>query len=160
MSDLNEALLALQTKIADHLAADPYFAGVEILTEKKGDIRQGIRSALTRIGLGVAVITPGVTIKKRLSRRIVFSVMAVIEFAEIVVTNQGASGTKKPALAAATTAMLAIDSKPNGRDERLVDTSTGIFLLDDAMPLRLVPDKVALVYHVMVTTDIILTAQP
>lgn len=157
MSDLNDALLALQTKVAEHLAADAYFAGVEILTEKKGDIRQGIKTALNRLGLGLAVITPGVTIKKRLGRRLVFSVTIVIEVAEIVLTNQSASGTKKPALAAATAAMLALDSKPNGRDDRLVDTATGTFYLDDAMPLRLIPDKAALVYHVLATTDIILT---
>ena len=153
MNILSEALFSLQAKVVEHLVADPYFAGLDILTEKKGDIRQGIRTALNKLGVGIAIVTPGLTIKKRMGKRIVFEVSLVIECAEIALTNH----TGKTAQIAATAAMLAVDGHTNGHNANPMLDTTSLFQLDPAMPFRVVPDKAALVYHVVVTTDLILS---
>lgn len=159
MSEMpHENLLIVQDTVAALLGADPYFSGVDVITEKKGDIENRLRAALGKLGLCVVVTTPAAGNLTRKGNRLSARVQIVIECAESVVVNQSPSGKMKPALAAAVAAAKAIDRKPNGLDApgaQHRDRINEIVLVDDDF-ITLVPDRALLIYHVEAVTDVLL----
>lgn len=139
---LHEKLLAIQDAAATAVSGAAYLAGVEVLTERKGDLEQRIRAALAKVGLSVVVMTPEVRVLKREDTRLRLRARVIVECAEIALTNQGPSGSGKPAFAAAGAAAAALFDAPTGLDARGLDT----FQWDED-PIVLVPDKALLVYH-------------
>lgn len=151
-----EKFIDLQEKAAELVQADPYFAGIEVLTERKGDLTQKLNTALQTLGLSVVVMTPTFQITGQVKTRRVVRVSIVVDCSEIVVTNQGASGTRKPSLAAAWAAALALDTQPNGQAPEGMPHLAGMheFALDQDKPVRLVPNKVLLTYQAYLSTEI------
>lgn len=136
-----DKFIAVQTQAAALIQADPFFAGIEVLTERMGDVNQKIQSALGRIGLSVIVLTPRFELSAKKGKRRVVTVKVVVDCSEIVVTNMSAAGTQKPALAAAWAAALALDKQPNGLDP------AGAVHLSGAREFALLPGAVAQVPH-------------
>lgn len=52
------ALSQLQANVVERLQADPYWTGVEIITEKKGDLITDIETTVAQLGFCVVVVTP------------------------------------------------------------------------------------------------------
>lgn len=50
-------LLHVQERIAAVIAADPWFAGTDIITERSGEIEQAVSRSLQKIGFGIVVAT-------------------------------------------------------------------------------------------------------
>ena len=152
----HELLLTMQARAAAILAADAYFTGVEIFTERIGDLDQQIRTKLAKLGLSVVVMTPSFSIVQRQGSRVKIRVRLVVEAAETVLVNSSASGLQKPALAVATAAAVLLDMQPTGIEPHCASYATdpiNEFRLIEGEPVRLVPDPKLLVYHTELFAD-------
>lgn len=148
----HDDFLAVQAAAAALVQADPFFTGLEVLTEAKGDLNQLIRASLQKIGLCVVVMTPDFEITKRVRQRKRVRVRVVVECSEISIVNK----TGKAPLAAAWAAAVALDCQPNGLDPEGAPHMAGIreFTLHDSQPVVLVPDKQLLTYHTIAHTEV------
>lgn len=154
-----EQFVAVQERAAALVQADPYFAGIEVLAERRGDVNQKIQAALQKLGLCVIVMTPSFRIQAKVRTRTIIRVRVVVECSEIVLTNSSASGTQKPTLSAAWAAALALRGQDNGaagegEDARLLTLQQTFEISEDDDPVRLVPDPRLLTYHATLFTDV------
>jgi len=69
-----------------------------VLHEKIGDLSAKIQVALTKLGIGIIVLTPVAKLKAADGAEISLEVPVVVQVQENVTINQGASGTKLAAL--------------------------------------------------------------
>lgn len=90
--------IALQESVADQLKSTNEFLqreGLEILTEKKGDILSMIEVQLQKLGLGITVITPTFA-KGEIQFHVQTQVLVII--CENITNNQSETGTRIPAM--------------------------------------------------------------
>jgi len=152
--NIEERLVIATDAFAALIAADPYFVGVPVLTERKGDISAMIIQALSKLGLCVVVVAPDGDQLTRTGNELSLRVRLVAQISEQYLINNGATGSKKPALAATTRVMKAVDRKPNGLDVGRHITDLNEFTLDPDQPFKLTPDKGFIVYQVTAFTTI------
>lgn len=154
--NLEEKLTTVGDTFAALIAADAYFAGIPVATERKGDIGATIRDALAKLGLSVAVVVPDGDTMKRQGDTLQMRVRVVAQISELYLVNQGATGSRKPALAAAVRVMKAVDRKPNGLDPAGTQHRPGLneFELPTEQPFKLSPDPKFIVYHVTAYTTV------
>jgi hypothetical protein len=93
----NDPLKDIQDEVKNVLTAHSYFTGVEIITERKGDILNEIERNLGKLGICVVVET--ITGKPEYGAIGSYSLdlNVGITVTENVLINQGATGTRKPA---------------------------------------------------------------
>lgn len=131
----------LQDKVKARLAADSFFDGVDILTEKIGDIENKIERDLGRLGLAVVVLSPRGTRAGTDDRRSIpfLRIQITVSVVENVPVN---TGDKK----AMDVVKRAIEVLHNSRES---DGRSGpvFFLEDDA--LQLVPDPDGLLVYLV-----------
>jgi hypothetical protein len=152
----HEQLLAIQARAAALLEEHAYFAGLEVFTERIGDLDQKIRTKLAKLGLCVVVMTPSFSILQRQGARVKIRVRVIVEASETVLVNSGASGSQKPSLAVATAAAIALDGKPSESGPHYSGAGAdplNEYRLSDSEPVRLVPDPKLLVYHCELYVD-------
>lgn len=160
--NFEERLVLVTDAFAALIAADSYFAGtgsvpvVPVLTERKGDINATIAQALAKLGLCVVVVAAEADALERSGEAFSLRVRLVAQVMELPLINQGASGTKKPALAAATRILKAVDCQPNGLDVDGGRHQRGLneFLLDVDQPFKLTADPRYLVYQISAFTTV------
>lgn len=161
-ANFEERLVVVADAMAALIAADPYFAAagpvaaVPVVTERKGDINAMISAALNKLGLCVTVVAADSDSLTRQGNTLQVRVRLVAQISELYLINQGITGSKKPALAAAARVMKAIDQKPNGLDPANERHRSGFheFKLPDEQPFRLVPDAKYITYHVTAYTTV------
>jgi len=154
---LHQKLLDVQEAAATILSRDPYFAGIDIITELKGDVASKIKAALQKLSLSVLVKIGDIRVVKRQDSRKIISVTIIIETAEVAITNVDASGARKSAISAAIAAMDALDFAVTGLRSTAPDTELDRFdVADDAI---IQPDPERLVYQTAVTTQLSLTTK-
>lgn len=156
-----ERLVVVADAFAAAIAAHPYIAAapaVPVLTERKGDLNATIQQALGKLGINVAVVAADAVSLTRQGGTLLLDVRLVAQITELFLVNQGATGTKKPALSVATAVMKAVDRKPNGLDPAGALHRSGVneFLLDDSRPFRLTADPRFVVYQVTAFTTVAL----
>ncbi len=99
MSELQQGRLAqLREDAADKLRQNPLLSGIEVFTEKIGDIESQIQNALgTLKGICIIVVSPKANVSYPDSPGPVFDdVTIVVQIVENVLINQTEQGTKKP----------------------------------------------------------------
>ena len=154
-ADAMAALIAADSYFAASL--DPVVAAVPVLTERKGDINAMILQALNKLGLCVTVVAADADDMKSVGSSISMRVRLVAQISELYLINQGATGTKKPALSACVRVMKAIHKKPNGLDGAQAHRpGQNEFTLPEEQPFRLVPDRTFITYHVTAYTTVLL----
>lgn len=160
--NFEERLVIVADTYAALIAADPYFAAagpipaIPVATERNGDINQTIANALARLGLCVTVVAADGDGLVRSGEQLSLRVRLVAQVSELYLINQGATGSKKPALAAATRIMKAVDRKPNGLDVaggRHIPGLNEFELLED-QPFKLTKDPRYIVYQVPAITTV------
>lgn len=161
MIAIEERLTTVADAFAAAIAAHPYIATapvVPVLTERKGDINATIQQALTKLGVNIAIVAADAVDLKRQGDTILLEVRLVAQVTELFLINQGATGTKKPALSVTTAVMKAVDRKPNGLDPAGATHRPGIneFLLDDQRPFKLTEHPSFVVYQVTAFTTVAL----
>ncbi|MES2692661.1 MAG: hypothetical protein V4773_04250 [Verrucomicrobiota bacterium] len=139
------------------IAARPYFAGVAIHTEKAGDLVQTLTNQLAKLGLAIVVMVPAADSGVNKGDMIQQTLRIVVEVSELVVLNQGATGTKKPALMAVREIVKAIHKKPNGLQPAGELRIPGIneITVDLELPFQRRPHERYLVYHVYGETTVL-----
>ncbi|MBI5771916.1 MAG: hypothetical protein HZA93_29355 [Verrucomicrobia bacterium] len=155
--NFEERLLIATDAFAALIAADAYFAtapAVPVLTERTGDINQTIAQALAKLGLCVVVVAADGDSLVRSGNGLSLRVRLVAQISELYLINQGATGTHKPALAAATRVMKAVDRQPNGLDVGRHLAGLNEFLLPEEQPFKLTKDARYVVYQVTAFTTI------
>jgi hypothetical protein len=93
----NDPLRDVQESVAAVLTADPYFAGIPIITERKGDVLNQIEINLGKLGLCVVIETITGKPEHGAIGSYSLDLNVGITVTENVLINQGATGTKKPA---------------------------------------------------------------
>lgn len=93
----SDPLRDIQESIAAVLTAHAYFTGIDVITERKGDILNMIDAAIGKLGICVVVET--ITGKPEHGSIGSYSLdlNVGITVTENVLINQGATGTRKPA---------------------------------------------------------------
>lgn len=140
------------------IAEDAYFTGepaVPVLTERDGDINAMVNAALARLGLCVVVIMAEAERVRAAGDRLVLQLRLVAEISEKVLLNKGRSGSNyRPALSAAFRAARAVHEQPNGLDTDVNGSRVraAIFELDEQHPVRLMPHRTDIIYHVTAHT--------
>lgn len=140
------------------IANCPYFAGVvPVYTEKTGDLVQTLTIKLANLGLGITVLVPDANNGVNRGSDIQIPLRFVIEVCELVLINQGAQGTKKPALVAVREIVKAIHRKPNGLQPAGELRPAGVheIAVDLDLPFQKRPSDKYLIYHVYATTTVI-----
>lgn len=107
----------LQEAVAERLLGVDEFVnvqGIAVVTERLGDLRKQLESALMKTGLGLTVITPEISPGTQLPNQLMVEV--VVAIVENVTLNQGSTGTRVSAmdLVAAAFARLTSWSAPGG----------------------------------------------
>ncbi|MFA5263060.1 MAG: hypothetical protein WC378_04490 [Opitutaceae bacterium] len=151
-------IVAVAEAAASRIQAIPLLGDsrIQILTERQGDLNQKITTALSKLGLSVVIVTPDVDILQHVGPEIRVNVRLVAEVSELPLVNQSATGSGVPALAAATAILKALHRAPNGLDEGEHRPRLNEFRLPEEQPLRLIPDKRNIVYHVTAYTEVII----
>lgn len=99
MSEIQQGRLAqLREDAADKLRQNPLLSGIEVFTEKIGDIENKILLALgTMKGICIIVVSPKANISYPDSAGPIFDdVTIVVQVVENVLINQSEQGTQKP----------------------------------------------------------------
>ncbi|MBI4024847.1 MAG: hypothetical protein HY360_07675 [Verrucomicrobia bacterium] len=144
-------LTELQDAIAATLAARPEFAGVQIFTEKIGDIASEIEIAVGKIGICIVILTPSAGVQyPNVPGPLLDPVRIVVAIFEDVIINRSPTGTNKPAADVATDVLRTLQlTTPAGANP---------IVPDGADALKLIPDSGGLlVYHANFTTILPLT---
>ncbi len=160
--NFEERLVIVADTCAALIAADAYFAAsgpvaaVPVMTERNGDINATIANALAKLGLCVTVVAADGDSLVRSGDGLSLRVRVVAQVSELYLINQGPTGSKKPALAAATRIMKAIDRKANGLDVAGGRHQPGLneFELPEEQPFRLTKDPRYIVYQVTAFTTV------
>lgn len=106
MSDANDHFVLLQNAVLARLEAVdaavpapvPAAGAVTYLNEQKGDIANLLARAIGKIGIAVVVLTPTALMADPESEDLSMFAPVLIQIQENVLINQGANGTKIPAL--------------------------------------------------------------
>ena len=160
--NFEERLVIVADAFAALIAADAYLSPpppalqVPVLTERVGDINQTIAIALNKLGVCVTVVAADADSLERTGDGLSLRVRIVAQISELYLINQGATGTKKPALAITTRVMKAVDRKPNGLDAGGSSHLPWLneFRLLEEQPFRLTKDARYIVYQVTATTAV------
>lgn len=143
--------------VRDLIAAQPYFAGVTIHTEKIGDLVNTLTIQLSKLGLAIVVMVPDAGGGVNRGSGIQQTIRIVVEVSELVVLNQSPTGSKKPALVAVREIIKAIHRKPNGLQpagEMLIPGINEI-AVDLDLPFQRRRHDKYLVYHVTAFTTVV-----
>lgn len=149
-----ERLVIVADTFAKLISQAPYLQGVPVLTERNGDIQATIAQKLALLGLSVVVVAPDGDSLERTGDGLRLRVRIVAQISELFLINQGATGTKKPALAAATVVMKAVDRMPNGLDVGSHIPGLNEFLLQEEQPFKLTKDPKYVAYQVTAFTTV------
>lgn len=138
------------------IAAAPYFAGQTIHTEKVGDLLNVLTTQLAKLGLAIVVMVPDAMGGQDVGADIRQTLRIVVEVSELVLVNQGATGTQKPALVAVREIIKAIHKKPNGLDVAGAMRVAGLneITVDLDLPFQRRKHDRFLVYHVTAFTTV------
>jgi len=93
----NDPLKDIQEEVAAVLVADPYFSGVPVINERKGDILNDIERNLGKLGICVVIETITGRPEHGSIGSYSLSLNVGVTVTENVLINQSASGTRKPA---------------------------------------------------------------
>lgn len=142
--------------VRDLIAAAQYFAGITIHTEKVGDLANVLTTQLAKLGLAIVVLVPDALDGKDVGADIRQTLRIVVEVSELVLVNQGATGTQKPALVAVREIIKAIHRKPNGLDLAGAMHVPGLneITVDLALPFQRRKHDRFLIYHVTAFTTV------
>lgn len=153
---VEERLVVVRDEFARLIADARYLAGVQVLTEKIGDIQQTLQIAIAKLGLCIVVAAVTADSLTRSGDKLRMRVRCVAQVNEKVIINQGPAGTKKPALACAVAVMKAVDSKANGLDPEGQIHIAGVneFQLVEDIPFELLKTPTDLVYEINATTEV------
>ncbi len=164
MSDPNDHFVILQANVVSRLTAtiasipapDPANGKpVPFLSEIKGDIVNQVQKAVNALGLGVVVLTPTALMLEPGTFSLDMRTPVLVQVQENVVINQGASGTKIPALRMVSFIMRRLQGWPHML--YLGDASEQRLLLDPK-PFVLIKDDSPLTYNVAAIAPIDLAA--
>jgi hypothetical protein len=92
-----DPLRDVQDSIKAVLTAQPWFAGIDIITEQKGDVLNRIDIALGKLGLCIVIETLTGKPEAMGSGAYTLELSVGITITENVIINQGSTGSKKPA---------------------------------------------------------------
>lgn len=92
-----DPLRDIQESVAALFTADPYFAGIPILCERKGDLLNQLQAALSKLGICIIVETLTGTIEHQAVGAYALDLKVVVSITENVLINSGKTGTRKPA---------------------------------------------------------------
>ena len=140
-------LSEIQDEAARLLAADERLSGVDILTERLGDLENQIAIRVGKIGLAIVVITPDAQVRGGSAPGPLLNpINIVVEVAELPAVNRGPRGRNLPAADAAET-VAAVLHAANRRGTPPVHPL-------EARRIRLVPSKGGtVIYHVVFTAS-------
>lgn len=156
MSEIQQGRLAqLREDAANKLRANPLLSGIEVFTERIGDIESKIEIALGSLkGICIIVLTPKANVSWPDSPGPVFDdVNIVVRVVENVLVNQGDSGTKKPCSYIAEV----VGSGPTDEAGASANSGLHLFITSENKTLTcrsigMVPDPDALIYDVIFKT--------
>lgn len=92
-----DPLYEIQQRVATVLTSDPYFSGIPVICERKGDVLNQIQAALGKLGLCVVIETLTGRPEHAGIGAYSLELKMGISITERVIINQGATGSKKPA---------------------------------------------------------------
>lgn len=115
----------IQQEAAARLASHPYLADLTIITEDKGDIEGQIRTALAKLGISITVLTVEADCDSPDCEPLSFDrVGVIVEVAEFVAGNRGATGTGKTIGRVCEAALQALSLYTSGSRTFTMDTPT------------------------------------
>jgi hypothetical protein len=164
MSDINDHFVLLQNLVTARLAAvdasipAPVPANdvpVSYLSEQMGDIATMLQRAINSIGIGVVILTPTALLIDPTTPDLGMYAPVLVQIQENVLINQGASGTKIPALRLVSFVMKRLQGWPHMLYAGDADNQR---LLLDPKPFVLIRDEPPLTYNVAATAMIDLDA--
>lgn len=92
-----DPLYEIQQAVAAVFTADPYFSGIPVICERKGDVLNQVNTALGKLGLCLVIETLTGRVEHEGIGAYSLELKVGISIAERVIINQSNSGLKKPA---------------------------------------------------------------
>jgi hypothetical protein len=154
MSDPNDHFVLLQNRVTARLEATddsipaPVPANgnpVPYLSEQKGDIATKIQAALNGLGIGVIILTPTALMIDPSAPDLGMYAPVLVQVQENVLINQGANGTKIPALRLVSFIMKRLQGWSH---QLYAGSQNGQRLRLDTKPFVLIKDGSPLTYNV------------
>jgi len=128
------------------MRSDEYYARVTLLSEDIGDIRNQIKTSLSKLGICAVILTPSADVQHTNAPGPILDPLKLeIDITEFVIKNRGDAGSKQPASDVAEHTMWLLHY-PNHAHHR---NDPCQFI---AQSLRLVPDNQFLIYRVTFQT--------
>lgn len=144
----------VQELIARRLMEDPYLKPLDVMAEDKGNIEQRIKQRLAAFGVSIVVLMgSGRCPKPNMEGPYLDPCTFIIEIAENVMMNRGATGTQKTASRVLWHVLYQIHQ---------YQAAPNLYFLVDDEAFKLVenPPGASLTYHVRVNTSFGLQKQP
>jgi hypothetical protein len=145
------SLALIQDKLVDLIKADSYFDGIEVLSEKVGDLENKIEQSLAKLNVAVIVLPPVAEMIDSKSDRV--SLIARLSVA--VVENVLLNSSGKRALEIASKVMTVAHGKNNGIGPAR-SSSSEFHLSDQALDPVPSPNSQLVAYNVNFQTQITL----